>query len=256
MFRQVAGITFILAIFSALTACQHNEILGLWETIETQGGIANTLNIKPDGKLRAVLVVRMDRNYRLEGNHIVFQNQNDLNPTDESGKPSTAASKTAAKSKKLTDKKTTVKKNGTKQKKSEQDHRYKFYGEDGEPVVYDYALNNDELKLSHDESKTVLDMRREGQATTPGTIYGHWTFKHTTGQTAHMTFQPNSILHFRMVLPGGGVESEYKIKDDVIILYNAEKKPFQSVSYKVENGMLVLSDGKNIVRYTRIDKLE
>lgn len=238
----------VLAIFSILTACQDKEIVGRWESIENKGGLANILEIQPDGKIKSLLVARIDRRYRIEGKQIILTDLNDTGASSAPAKQPAAAEKPAAKGKKLAK---SGKKAGAKQENAKPDDKFKLYGQGGEPVNYEFAFENDKLKLTHEESKTVMDMRREGPASVPGSIVGHWTYKHTTGQTAHMIFEPNGILRFNMLLPGG-VESTYKLKDGTISLFNADMKVTQSASYKMEEGKLVLNDGKSIFHYTRL----
>ena len=125
------------------------------------------------------------------------------------------------------------------------------------PVVYDLEFINDDLKLTHEAangSKEILDLKRKQQPATPGSIVGHWTFRHQTGKTAHMIFNANGSVHFRLMLPFG-TDLTYDLKGDTVLFYKGSTdKPVMSGTYKLENGKLVLDDSKNILHFSRIDE--
>ena len=271
--RKYVRTVIVLVILSVLTACQHDEIVGRWESDEQNGGLANMMEIQPDGKLRTVLVMRIDRVFRVEGDNLILT-LTDYNVLPRPTKPPATGEKSAPDNKKLPDvKKLTDKNSGADQKatlkgsKSEKkdgkekedvkkDRGDKFYGEDGEPVIYAMAFNSDGgLKLRHEESKSGFDMQRVGQASTPGSVIGSWTFKHESGQTGQMVFDPDGIMHFRLPLPGGGVLTNYKVKDGTITLYNKDMKPIHSASCKLEAGKLVITDKRATTHYSRLGDL-
>jgi hypothetical protein len=248
--KIVWTVVVVAALGALLSACRYDEIAGNWESIGQRGGLANILEIRPDRTVKSSLLVRIDREYRIEGDKltIIIVDPEDKAGAAESMKPQATTEKSTAKAKKQP----ANKKASAKQKKLEKDKRLLSPGEGGEPVIYVLAFDNDRLKLTHEESNQVLDLQREGQAVTPGSIIGHWTFKHQTGQTAHMIFDANGIMHFRMVLPGA-TDNTYEMKGDTITLYNsANKKSVMSATYKLEDGKLVLDDGKGVTHYARV----
>ena len=56
-----------------------------------------------------------------------------------------------------------------------------------------------------------------------------------------------------MVLPGA-TENTYEVKGDAITLFDSvSKKKVMSATYKLENGKLLMDDGKGIIHYFRTD---
>ena len=253
--KIVWKVAIVAALGMLLSACKDDEMAGTWETIGQRGGFANILEIRPDRTVKSSLLIRIDREYRIEGNKltIVRADPEVKGEAKEPVKQPTPTEKPAEKAKKPVDKKASAKQKKLEQeKKSEQEKQLASPGEGSEPVVYVFKLDNDKLKMTHEESKQDLDLLREGQAATLGSVVGHWTFKHQTGQTAHMVFDANGIVHFRMVLPGA-TENTYETKGDTLTLYNSEsKKPVMTATYKMEDGKLIMDDGKGVIQYVRV----
>jgi hypothetical protein len=248
MLRYSIRIVISLAIFSVLTACAHSEIIGRgetlqpkngvvkqsktvdpkednskaqkpkegiigrWEALEPKSGLVNILDFQQDGKTKSSLLARVYTHYHVEGNKLIL--------VPDSGK-------------------------------AKQDEKSPSSDQGGEPVVYSFVLEKDRLKMTLDKTGEVLDMKREGPATAPDSIIGHWSYKHESGETATQIFDANGTNLIKLPMPGG-VEGTYEVKGDVITVTSLDKKHSQTASFKMENGQMVLNDGKKITRYVRI----
>ncbi len=270
MLRQSVRMAIILAIFSVLTACAHSEILGhqeslepksgivghqeshepkngivgRWESVEPKSGLVNILEIQPDGKMKSSMLARVYMRYHLEGDKVILI-QDNSNATSKPAAESDSAKKPAEKGKPSDDKES-----GAEQTETKKDEQSKSDNEGTKPVVYTFVLEKDRLKMTHEASGEVMDMRREGQATSPGSIVGHWSYKHPSGETARMIFDASGGNVIRLPLPGG-VETNYEVKGDVIIATSLDKQHTQSVTFKLEDGKLVLIDNKKANYYVR-----
>ena len=266
MLRKGVWMAIILAIFSVLTACAHikngggadalepkngivghtgapeqkNSIVGRWEALEPKSGLVNILEFDPDGKSKSSLLARVYMNYHIEGDKLILIPDN----SSEKSQPAKSDSdeKSADKEIKSDDKGT-----GAAQSEAKQDDKAKK----PEPVIYTFVLEKDSLKMTHDASGQVMDMWRDKETTATESVVGRWSYKHPTGETAHMIFEANGINTIRAPMPGG-VESTYEVKGDTITVMSSDKKHTQSVSYKLENGKMVVNDGKKISHYIRM----
>jgi hypothetical protein len=250
MLRYSIRIVISLAIFSVLTACAHSEIIGRgetlqpkngvvtqsktvdpkeinsnalkpkegivgrWEALEPKSGLVNILDFHPDGKTKSSLLARVYMHYHVEGNKLIL-----------------------------------VPDNG----KAKQDEQSTSSAQGGEPVVYSFVLENNRLKMTYDKTGEVLDMKRDGPATMPDSIIGHWSYKHESGETATQVFDANGTNLIKLPMPGG-VEGTYEVKGDAITVTSLDKKHSQTATFKMEEGKLVLNDGKKITRYVRVSE--
>lgn len=252
--KIVLAIVVVVTLGTQLGACRSVEIVGNWESDDQKGGIAHLLEIRSDGTLTSSMLVRIDRDYRTEGDKLIITaNPEDMMGATEPEKQPAATEKPVAKTKKPADKKASAKQN-----KSEQDKSRLSLDQGNKQVIYMLEFNSDDkLKMTHvgpNEVKEVLDLKREGQAVLPGSIIGHWTFRHQTGKTAHMVFNANGSMHFRMVLPFG-TDLAYEVKDNALMLYkDRNKKPVMSGTYKLEDGKLTVDDGKSITHFVHVDE--
>jgi len=262
MLRKGGWMAIILAIFSVLTACAHiknggsaealepkngivghteapeqkNGVVGRWEASEPRSGLVNILEFDPDGKSKSSLLARVYMNYHIEGDKLILIPDNNTSEKSQPTKPDS-------------DEKSADKGTGAEQSEAKQDDQAKK----PEPVIYTFVLTKDSLKMTHDASGQVMDMWRDSQATATNSIVGIWSYKHPTGEIAHMIFDANGINTIRAPLPGG-VEGNYAVKGDIITVTSIDKQHSQSGSYKLEDGKLMINDGKKINYYSRLSE--
>ncbi len=262
MLRQSVWIAIIIASLSVLTACPHNKIVGheaalepknsivgTWESLEPRSGLVNVLEFDPDGKSKSSLIARVYMNYHIEGDKVILIPDNDNSGEKNQPAKSDADEKSVDKGKKPADKET-----GTDQTEAKQDDQSKSKKPGSEPVVYTYVLEKDKMKMTHDASGQVMDMwRDDNQTTEPDSIVGLWSYKHPTGEIAHMLFDANGTDLIRAPMPGG-VEGTYEIKGDTVTVTSLDKKHTQTATFKLEDGKLVLNDGKKTSSYVRMSE--
>jgi hypothetical protein len=251
----------ILAFLSALTACQHhgnvgrwdaleskNSIVGRWEALEPKNGLVNILAFQADGKSLSSLLVRGYTRYHIEGDKLILVPDNSseiIEPTMQSDvvmKPVEEGKKTAGKQ------------TGEKQTETKQDEQSKLSDPGIEPIVYTFMLKNDRLTLTNDKTGEAVEMQREGQAIAPDSIVGQWSYQYNM-VPARRIFGANGInLNTSPVPAAMGTEGYYEVKGDVLTVTSPDKKNSQSVHFKLENGILVVNDGRKIVHYVRMSE--
>ncbi len=258
MLRQRVWMAIILTIISVLTACAHNgnvgrwdafesknSIVGRWEALEPKNGLVNILDIQPDGKIKSSLIVRSYLRYHIEGDklNLVQDNTSErIEPTMQSDdviKPVDEGKKSAGKE------------TGEERTESKQDEQAKLSDPGSEPIVYTFVLENDRLTITYDKTGEIMDMQREGTAIAPHSIVGQWSYQYKMGP-ARQIFGANGINVIRTPMPAGvGMDGSYEVKGDVITVTSLDKQNSQSVHYKLEDGRLVLNDGKKTTTYIR-----
>ncbi len=243
--RQTVGMIFIMMILSTLTACPQEEIVGRWES---EGmGLGSVLEIKPDGDLVSSLIVRVEKYYRIKGNTVIFSRQ------DMTGEIKQTPKQTDTIENYVTpDNKSDESNSELNQKSSKQVEQSEMMGQFNKPVTYEFVLDGDSLKMTH-ETGYVMDMRRRGQIISPDSIVGEWSYIHENGQRAYVSFDEHGIWLYRLVLPGAA-DKKYVIKGDTITVYGNvkdNKKPEQTATFQLTNGNLVLTfnDGKKDITH-------
>jgi hypothetical protein len=239
----------LFLISSVQTSCSKDiNIVGYWESVEPKAGWGSILEIRADGKMKSMLVARITKTYRVEGNKLITMNQGVASKTNKPEKRPGAAKKRDA---------TGIQSAGAmtvaKQKESKKDAESRIMDEWNEPSIYTVVHKRDRLKLTHDKTGEVLDMRREGkEGGEPGSIGGKWFFKHSTGKKARIAFDAGGMMHYRLVMPSG-MTANYRVKGNTIVVTSADdKKKSQSASYKLEKGELVLTYGDKTTRYAHL----
>ena len=167
----------LLALLFVATGCKKSELVGTWESIDQQGGLANILEIEADGTLRSILLARVERGYRLKDDMLIMTGD-----VDKNGVP-----------KEVDDKQLTK-------------YRYELKGNTLKLTA-----------IEKQETMELQRVDENGKPVTGEGLSGRWAYKHPTGQTATFRFTPEGIVYFRLRLPGATTNEYKVKRDQVTL---------------------------------------